>query len=70
MYNVYSEIIEFINFLNTLSTKNFKTIICKRIFESEEIDIVRASYFLTPDGYKYFMNLNDKDRDSEISINQ
>lgn len=68
IYNVYSEIINFINFLNTLSTDDFTTIISKRIFESDEIDIARASYFLTPEGYRYFMDLNENEKNSEIYL--
>lgn len=64
---VFPEIIHFIEFLNSLSTQNFKQKIYERIFNSDEIQISRAAYFLTPEGFDYFQNLDKEKKDFEIT---
>ena len=43
------------------------SLIYERIFNSDEIQITRAAYFLTPEGFDYFQNLDKEKMDFEIS---
>ena len=53
--------------MNSLSTTNFTQIIKERIFNSDEFQIARAAYFFTPNGFKYFQNLENEEKKFIIS---